>query len=55
MYEAIVFKIENGLPVSSRMIRFSPSWHRLEVIAHCKFVFGKDAYISVRRRKARLA
>lgn len=51
MYDAIVFKMKDGLPVSSRKIRFPASWDRLEVIAHCKFIFGKDAAISVRQRK----
>ena len=53
MYYAIVFKMKDGHPVSSRMLRFPASWDRWEVIAHCRFMYGKDASITVRRRVSR--
>lgn len=55
MYEAIIFAMKDGLPVSSRMLRFPASWDKLDVIAHCKFIYGKHASITIRSRKARRA
>lgn len=50
MKYAIVFKMENGLPVSSRMLRFSAVWYDTEIMAHCKMLFGKDASITIRHK-----
>lgn len=55
MYEAVIFTMKDGLPVSSRMLRFPAAWDRYDVIAYCKFMYGKDAAITVRQRKARRA
>lgn len=50
MKYAIVFKMKDGLPISSRMLRFSASWHNSEIQAFCKFHFGKHASITIRNK-----
>ena len=49
MYDAIIFTMKDGLPAASRMIRFSASWHRSEIMParHA----GHDAPGTLRRRR----
>ena len=50
MKYVVAFKMENGLPVASRMIRYSASWANEECKANARFVMGLGWSISLRVR-----
>lgn len=46
----VAFKMENGLPVASRMIRYSASWDNEECKANARFILGNGWTVSLRVR-----
>lgn len=48
MVYVIAFKMENGLPVASRMLRYPATWCRLDAKANARFVLGREWELSVK-------
>lgn len=50
MIYIIAFKLKNGLPVASRLLRYPAAWHRTEALANARFTLGNGWSLTVKGR-----